>query len=69
MKVAIKVDERRAVRTLLADLMLAGTMMTMDTLHTQRVLAQQLLSAGGHYFMSVKGNQPTLAAEIALGFQ
>ena len=67
-KVAVKLDERRVARTLLADLPLAQTVTTMDALHTQVNLAQQLLNAGGHYLMVVKGNQPTLATEIALGF-
>jgi predicted transposase YbfD/YdcC len=68
-KVAVKLDERGVARTLLAALPLAQTVTTMDALHTQVKLAQQLLDGKGHYLMVVKGNQPTLAAEIALAFQ
>jgi predicted transposase YbfD/YdcC len=42
---------------------------TLDALHTQRRLADQILAAGGHYLMVVKGNQPTLYREIEEAFQ
>lgn len=68
-KVALKVDERSIARTLLSQVSLTNTVTTMDALHTQVKLAQQILAAGGHYLMVVKGNQPALAEEIALAFQ
>jgi predicted transposase YbfD/YdcC len=68
-KVAVKIDERSVAHTLLANLPLIQTVTTLDALHTQVKLAQHIVAAGGHYLMVVKGNQPTLAAEIALAFQ
>jgi predicted transposase YbfD/YdcC len=68
-KVDVKIDERRVAHTLLANLPLTQTVTTMDALHTQRKLAQQIIAGGGHYLMVVKANQPTLAEEIALAFQ
>jgi len=68
-QVAEKLDERQAATQLLTPDLLTGTITTMDALHTQRTLAQQILDAGGHYLMVVKGNQPTLYHDIDLAFQ
>ncbi len=61
-----KTNEITAVPTLLAGRDLTGTVTTMDALLTQRELAKQILSQGGHYLMVVKKNQPLLywAAEL-----
>ena len=67
-QVAEKLDERQAAVQLLTPDLLVGTVTTMDALHTQRTLAQHILDAGGHYLMVVKGNQPALLHDIALGF-
>ncbi len=64
-----KTNEITAVPALLAGRNLAGTVTTMDALLTQRELAKQILSQGGHYLMIVKENQPALYQAIALLFQ
>jgi len=48
---------------------LTNTVTTMDALHTQRALAQQILDQYGQYFRVVKGNPPTLYQTIELLFQ
>lgn len=55
-----KSNEIKAVPTLLQEQDLRGTVTTMDALLTQRAIAQQIVSAGGHYLMSVKANQREL---------
>lgn len=57
-------DEIGAVETLLENLVLTGSVVTLDALHTQRKTAQLILAGGGHYLMMVKGNQPQLEAAI-----
>jgi predicted transposase YbfD/YdcC len=51
---------------LLADLDLAGRLVTGDALYCQRALCAQVVGAGGDYVLLVKGNQPTLLADIEL---
>ena len=45
-----------------------GRVLTGDALSCQRALCAQVLAAGGDYLVLVKGNQPTLRADIALLF-
>jgi predicted transposase YbfD/YdcC len=45
-----------------------GRLVTADALHTQTAFAQTVLDQGGDYLLCVKGNQPTLYADIALAF-
>jgi predicted transposase YbfD/YdcC len=45
-----------------------GRVLTGDALFCQRDLCQQLLDAGGDYLLTVKANQPTLHAALALLF-
>ncbi len=52
----------------LAPLPLAGRVVTGEALYAQRALGQQVIEAGGQYLFLVKGNQPTLSADIALVF-
>lgn len=59
-QVAAKTNEIGAFTPLLADLDLSETVITADALHTQAEHARQILAAGGHYLLIVKGNQPTL---------
>ncbi len=47
---------------------LAGKDITTDALLTQRALASYLVARQAHYYFTVKGNQPTLQADIALLF-
>jgi len=46
-----------------------GKDITADALLTQRKLATYLVERKAHYHFTVKGNQPTLQADIALLFQ
>lgn len=59
-----KSNEITAAPRLLAGRPLAGTVTTMDSLLTQRALAQQIRAQGGHYLMVVKANQSALHAAI-----
>lgn len=68
-EVAVKSNEIPAVPELLAGRNLAGTVITLDALNTQRATAQRILTLGGDYLMIVKENQPTLQADIETFFQ
>jgi len=60
-----KTNEIPAARELFAKLDLDGKLVSLDALHTQRQTARELvLKHGGDYVFTVKGNQPTLCAEI-----
>jgi predicted transposase YbfD/YdcC len=48
---------------------IAGKDITSDALLTQRKLATYVVGRQAHYHFTVKGNQPTLQADIALLFQ
>lgn len=61
-EVAVKLDERKVAQALLTPGRVANTVTTLDALHTQRPLAEQILAGGGHYLMMVKRNQPALTA-------
>lgn len=61
-----KSNEITAVQPLLADLDLAGTVVTADALHTQQAFAQWLLTEKqADYLFIVKANQPSLLNTIA----
>ena len=60
-------NEITAGETVLAQLVLAGRMVTMDALLTPRHVAQTIGDKGGDYVMSVKANQPQVRADLALG--
>jgi len=62
--VAAKHNEITAVPGVLAGRDLTGTVTTMDSLLTQRTIADQIRAQGGHSLMGVKQNQPTLHAAI-----
>jgi predicted transposase YbfD/YdcC len=68
-KVDVKTNEITVVPSLLAGRDLQGVVVTMDAMHTQRALAQQILDQGGDYLMIVKQNQPQLYDSIDLLFQ
>ncbi len=63
-----KTNEIPLAPTLLADLLLAGRVVTMDALLTQREIAQTVLDGGGDYVMVAKGNQPHLKEAITTVF-
>ena len=57
-------QERAAVGPLLDRLLLSGETVTLDAHFTQYVVADQIVRQGGAYLMVVKGNQPTVLADI-----
>lgn len=63
-----KSNEITAVPQLLAGRDLHGTVITMDALLTQQMLAQQIIDQQGHYLMIVKLNQGRLHDAIRLLF-
>jgi predicted transposase YbfD/YdcC len=66
--VAAKTTEITEVETVFGKIVLAGRIVTMDALLTQRQVAQTIGAAGGDYVMIVKDNQPQLKADIELVF-
>jgi predicted transposase YbfD/YdcC len=62
--VAAKSNEIPALPHLLGRLILAGRVLTVDALLTQRAIAAQLLAAEADYVMVAKDNQPTLTAQV-----
>ena len=59
-RVAGKSNEIPALRDLLEPLDLDGVVVTADAMHTQTGTAQWITRRGGHYLLTVKGNQKTL---------
>ncbi len=60
--------ELAAAKALLADLPLAGQVVTGDALLTQRAVCEQVVAAEGDYLLPVDANQPTLRAEVEEAF-
>jgi predicted transposase YbfD/YdcC len=67
-EVAVKLDERKLAQALLTPARVAGTVTTLDALHTQRTLAAQIVEGGGHYLLMVKRNQRSLYEALELAF-
>jgi predicted transposase YbfD/YdcC len=53
----------------LAALPLAGHVVTGDALYCQRELCRQIRERGGHYFFTVKANQPRLLEDLTVLFE
>jgi predicted transposase YbfD/YdcC len=66
--VADKTNEMPVALDLLRQVVLAGRVVTMEALLTQRQIAQQIVAAGGDYVMVVKANQPQLREDITTVF-
>jgi hypothetical protein len=47
-------------------LSLKDAIVTVDALHCQRAIAQQIVDQGGDYALALKGNQATLHADVSL---
>lgn len=60
-----KSNEITAFVPLLDRLELTGAVVTADAMHTQDAHAAYLHRRGAHYVLTVKGNRPTLARELA----
>ena len=67
-KVDGKSNELKAMPTLLEILELAGRIVTVDALHTQRDTSARIVEKGGDYVMPVKRNQATLHEDVKLWF-
>lgn len=61
---ADKTNEHKAALRLLEGLVLEGRLITGDAMFCQRDLSRRVVDGGGHYLWVVKGNQPTLLADI-----
>lgn len=66
--VGAKTNEIGAAPALLAQLDVAGCVITGDAMYAQRRLSTQVVEAGGDYLWWVKDNQPTLLADLELLF-
>jgi len=59
-----KSNEITAVPRLLRLLNLEGRTVTADAMSCQREIAQQIVNQGGHYVLSLKGNQPAMLGDV-----
>ncbi|MGL4742797.1 MAG: ISAs1 family transposase [Dermatophilaceae bacterium] len=59
-----KGSEIPALRELLTSIDLTDVVVTVDALHCQRLTAQTIIDEGGHYVLTVKGNQPNLRRQL-----
>jgi len=57
------------LRRLAAGTAITGALVTIDAIACNATIAQAILDAGADYLLAVKGNQPTLLAEIELLFE
>jgi hypothetical protein len=67
-RTAGKGHELAAAKQVLADVPLAGRLVTGDALLTQRDLGEQVVADGGDYVPPVDENQPALLADVATAF-
>ncbi len=63
-----KTNEIPVAQALVPDLSWNGRVCTADALHTQTAFVRAIRAAGGHVVLTVKDNQPTLAADLATLF-
>jgi hypothetical protein len=68
LRTAGKGQELAAAKAVLAQVPLAGRVVTADALLTQREVAEQIVASGGAYLLPVKENQPSLHADLAAAF-
>jgi hypothetical protein len=66
--VAPEANEITAALHLLKTLPLQGAIITGDAMFTQTEICRTIIDGGGDCFFTVKDNQPTLKADIALAF-
>jgi predicted transposase YbfD/YdcC len=67
-KVDDKSNEITAIPELLAALDLAGCLVTIDAMGTQREIAAQIIEADADYTMVLKENQPSLYVDVVAAF-
>jgi predicted transposase YbfD/YdcC len=66
--VADKTNEIPVMQEVLQELVVAGRVITVDALLTQRAIAQSIVEGDGDYVMLVKGNQPRLYDDLRVVF-
>jgi predicted transposase YbfD/YdcC len=66
--VADKTNEIPVMQEVLRELVVAGRVVTVDALLTQRAIAQSIMEGDGDYVMLVKGNHPQLYDDLHLVF-
>lgn len=59
-----KSNEIPVLRELLATINITDVVVTADALHCQRESAAWIIEHGGHYVLTVKGNQPTILRQL-----
>lgn len=64
-----KSNEITAIPALLSQLALAGCIVTIDAMGTQKAIAKQVIEQEADYVLSLKGNQSTLHQDVALYFE
>ena len=69
LRVAPEANEITAALTLLKTLPIEGAIISGDAIFAQTDLCRLIIECGGDYFFTVKSNQPTLEADIALAFR
>lgn len=67
-EVGSKTNEHKAALGLLRGMVLEGRVVTGDAMFCQRDLCEQVLEAGGDYFVVVKENQPELLWDVSEAF-
>ena len=68
-KVADKSNEITAIPALLELLDIAGCIITIDAMGTQTAIASQIKNAKADYILALKGNHPTLHAQVKNWFE
>src|SRR3954471_10650590 len=68
-RVAPEANEITAALTLLKTLPIEGAIISGDAIFAQTDLCRLIIERGGDYLFTVKSNQPTLEADIALAFR
>lgn len=66
--VAEKANELTHMNDFLTPLLLHGRIISADALYTHHSFCQQVITAGGHYLLIAKQNQPTLHDDLRLFF-
>jgi predicted transposase YbfD/YdcC len=67
-KVEEKSNEITAIPKVLASLDIEDAVVSIDAIGTQTKIAEQIIEQGGHYFLSVKGNQKGLLEDLEHAF-
>jgi predicted transposase YbfD/YdcC len=68
-KVEEKSNEITAIPKLLESLDIEAAVVSIDAIGTQTKIAEQIISQGGHYLLSVKGNQQGLLEDLEHAFK